>query len=56
MVERFIRDVADFPKPGILFKDITPLLQSADGLRESIEQMAALVDHGIATFGAPQAV
>lgn len=24
----FIRDVPDFPKPGILFKDITPLLRS----------------------------
>jgi len=28
-----IRDVPDFPKPGILFKDITPLLRSAEGLR-----------------------
>jgi len=44
VVERYIRDVPDFPKPGILFKDITPLLQSPSGLRESIEQMAALVD------------
>ena len=25
-----IRDVSDFPKPGIVFKDITPLLQDAD--------------------------
>lgn len=44
MVDRFIRDVADFPKPGILFKDITPLLQSPEGLRESIDGLAALVD------------
>jgi adenine phosphoribosyltransferase len=44
VVERYIRDVPDFPKPGILFKDITPLLQSPAGLRESIEQLAALVD------------
>ena len=36
-----IRDVADFPKPGILFKDITPLLADADGLREAIRAMAA---------------
>lgn len=27
-----IRDVPDFPKPGIVFKDITPLLRSAEGL------------------------
>ena len=25
--KRFIRDVPDFPKPGILFRDITPLLR-----------------------------
>ena len=36
-----IRDVNDFPKPGILFKDITPLLADADGLRAAIEAMAA---------------
>ncbi len=28
-----IRDVPDFPKPGILFKDITPLLQDPEALR-----------------------
>ena len=26
----FIRDVPDFPKPGIVFKDITPLIQSKE--------------------------
>jgi len=26
---QYIRDIPDFPKPGILFKDITPLLASA---------------------------
>jgi len=36
-----IRDVSDFPKPGILFKDITPLLADAAGLREAIRAMAA---------------
>lgn len=30
-----IRDVPDFPKPGILFKDITPLLADEGGLREA---------------------
>lgn len=44
MIESFIRDVPDFPKPGILFKDVTPLLQSAEGLRRTIEGLAALVD------------
>ncbi len=36
-----IREVPDFPLPGILFRDITPLLRNAEALRESIEQMAA---------------
>lgn len=43
MVERYIRDVPDFPKKGILFKDITPLLQSQHGLAECIEQLHGLV-------------
>jgi len=32
-----IRDVPDFPKPGILFKDVTPLLASAEGLRMCLD-------------------
>jgi len=44
LVESFIRDVPDFPKAGILFKDITPLLQSPEGLSKSIDGLAALVD------------
>jgi adenine phosphoribosyltransferase len=39
----FIRDVPDFPKPGILFKDITPLLRDADAFRSSIDQLRDLV-------------
>jgi adenine phosphoribosyltransferase len=35
-----IRDVADFPKAGILFKDITPLLQNPDYFRSSVERLA----------------
>lgn len=34
-----IREVPDFPKPGILFYDITTLLNDADAFRESIELM-----------------
>ncbi len=44
MLDRFIRDVPDFPKPGILFKDITPLLQSPEGLRSTIDSMSKVVD------------
>jgi adenine phosphoribosyltransferase len=44
LIEQFIRDVPDFPKKGILFKDITPLLQSPQGLRATIAAMAEAVD------------
>jgi adenine phosphoribosyltransferase len=39
-----IRDVQDFPIPGILFKDITPILQDPDSFHDSIELLAALYD------------
>jgi adenine phosphoribosyltransferase len=34
-----IRDVPDFPIPGILFRDITPLLRDPDALRQAVEAM-----------------
>lgn len=40
LIESCIRDVPDFPKPGILFKDIAPLLQSGPALAATIELMA----------------
>jgi adenine phosphoribosyltransferase len=43
-IEQYIRDVPDFPKPGILFKDITPLLQSPEGLALAIERLVEVVD------------
>jgi adenine phosphoribosyltransferase len=42
-LRRLIRDVPDFPKEGIVFKDITPLLADPHGLQACVEQMAALV-------------
>jgi len=38
---KFLRDVPDFPKPGILFKDITPLLASPPAMQAAIERLAA---------------
>lgn len=40
-----IRDVKDFPKEGILFKDITTLLQDGEGLVASIDQIAAELEN-----------
>ena len=39
-IEDFIRDIPDFPKPGIVFKDITPLLASGEALKATIQKMA----------------
>src|SRR5439155_105472 len=36
-----IRDVPDFPKPGIVFKDIMPLLADAEALQATIDRLAA---------------
>jgi adenine phosphoribosyltransferase len=38
-----IREIPDFPKPGILFYDITTLLKDADAFREVIDRMAEMV-------------
>jgi adenine phosphoribosyltransferase len=38
---RFIRDIPDFPKPGILFKDITPLLADPAAFKEAIDLLHA---------------
>jgi adenine phosphoribosyltransferase len=40
---RFIRDVPDFPKPGILFKDVTPLLRDGKALAYTVDQLAERV-------------
>jgi len=39
-LESYIRDIPDFPKEGIVFKDITPLLASPEGFREAIDTIA----------------
>jgi adenine phosphoribosyltransferase len=44
LIQSYIRDVPDFPKQGILFKDITPLLQSARGLKEAVDGLASAFD------------
>jgi len=62
-----IRDVVDFPKKGIVFKDITPLLQDPDAFRTTVRLLAdPYRDAGITTvaavesrgfiFGAPVAL
>ena len=37
-LKRYIREIPDFPKPGILFYDITTLLKDPRGLRETVDR------------------
>ena len=39
-IQRLIRDIPDFPKPGITFKDITPLLANGEALRAVVDRIA----------------
>ena len=41
LLDRLIRDVPDFPEPGVVFKDITPLLADHDGLSAVVDALAA---------------
>jgi adenine phosphoribosyltransferase len=40
VIEQYIRDVPDFPKPGIVYKDITPLLGNAQALGLTIDRLS----------------
>lgn len=52
----FIRDVPDFPKEGVLFKDITPLLADPTAFASSIRQLAEhYVDHSFDAIAAAEA-
>jgi adenine phosphoribosyltransferase len=39
-LKKLIRDIPDFPQPGILFRDITPLIADARGLAAIVDQIA----------------
>ena len=38
-LKQFIRDIPDFPQPGILFRDITPLLQTPDAFKYVVDRL-----------------
>lgn len=44
-LRRYIRDVPDFPRKGIVFKDITPLLNDAQALARAVELMSQRTPH-----------
>lgn len=43
-LKSLIRDIPDFPKPGIIFRDITTLLRDPQGLRHTLDLMAEKCD------------
>ncbi|WP_432412976.1 adenine phosphoribosyltransferase [Rasiella sp. SM2506] len=43
-IEQYIRDVQDFPKPGVVFKDITPLLANPEAMKVCVEELLRLTE------------
>lgn len=43
-VEDYVRSIPDFPEPGIIFRDVTTILQDADGLHLAIDQLIAMLE------------
>ncbi len=55
-LEDYIRNVPDFPKPGILFRDITPLLADSEAFTASVKALTGpFVDSGIDLVAAVEA-
>ena len=44
-LEKYIRDIQDFPKEGIMFKDITPLLNDAQARKKCLDLLVAAVSN-----------
>ena len=44
-IKKFIRSIKDFPKEGIIFRDITPLLQNPRSFEIAIDQMSELINN-----------
>jgi adenine phosphoribosyltransferase len=42
-LRRYVRDIPDFPKPGILFRDLTPLMGDGPAFAETVTRLAAQV-------------
>ena len=43
-VEDYVRTIPDFPEPGIMFRDVTSILQDAEGFKLAIDEMLKLLD------------
>ena len=43
-IEEYVRSIPDFPEPGIIFRDVTSILQDADGFALAVDSRQALLD------------
>ena len=43
-IDEYVRSIPDFPEPGIIFRDVTSILQDADGFALAVDSMQALLD------------
>ena len=42
-LEEYVRSIPDFPEPGIIFRDVTTILQDADGLALAVDSLTNMV-------------
>ena len=43
-LEDYVTSIPDFPEPGIIFRDITTILQDGEGLHQAVDQLIAMTD------------
>ena len=43
-IKDYIRTIPDFPEPGIMFRDVTSVLQDAEGFKLAIDEMIKLLE------------
>ncbi|WP_394922385.1 adenine phosphoribosyltransferase [uncultured Robinsoniella sp.] len=43
-LDDYVRSIPDFPEPGVIFRDVTSILQDADGLKLAIDSMQELIE------------
>lgn len=55
-LKKYVADIPDFPEPGILFRDVTPLLADKDAYRETVKRIAEFAkDKNVDVIAGPEA-